>query len=251
MPASRELLFGKICVGRGFCTQAQVDECLKLQLQMQSPHRTAPKLGELLIERGHMTAIQRDQVLKVQRENLDLVDPLVKKRKEATIFGKLAVREKAATEDQVNECLRLQAREGETRSLGEIMISKGYVTDVQVKALLGKQLKRIMGCPACRLSFTVLSLSEGKQIDCPRCKGPLREGKPTDSTRTDAEFATQVMRAVKAGLPSPAGPPPEPRPSARRIKTNCVICDTGFEAVLGPDGRVGCPSCHTTFTPRP
>jgi protein-arginine kinase activator protein McsA len=248
VPAHRELLFGKIAVNGGFCTQPQVDECLKLQLQMQSPHRTAPKIGELLVEKGHLTAIQRDQILKTQKDNLDLIDPLVKKRKEASIFGKVAVREKAATQDQVNECLRIQAQEGETRSLGEIMVAKGYVTDAQVKELLGKQLKKIMWCPACRLSFTVLSLSEGKRIDCPKCKGPLSEGKPTDTTRTDAEFATSVMRAVKAGIPAPAAE--KPRPSAKRIKAKCVICDHVFEAALGPDGRVGCPSCHTTFTPK-
>lgn len=251
MPAHRDLLFGKIAITQGFCTQAEVDACLKLQLQMQSPHRTAPKLGELLVEKGHLTALQRDQILKVQRDNLDLIDPIVKKRKEATIFGKVAVREKVATQDQVNECLRIQARDGETRSLGEILVEKGYVTDAQVKELLGKQLKRIMYCPACKLSFTVLSLSEGKKIDCPRCKGPLQEGKPTDTTRTDAEFATSVMRAVKTGLPNPAPAPPQARPSAKRVKVKCVICDHAFEAALGPDGRVGCPSCHTTFTPKP
>jgi protein-arginine kinase activator protein McsA len=252
VPASRELLFGKIAVTQGFCTQAQVDECLKLQLQMQSPHRPAPKLGQLLVDRGHLAAGKRDEVLRIQKDNLDLVDPLVKKRKEASIFGRVAVREMMATQDQVNECLRLQAQEGETRSLGEIMVAKNFLTEEQVKELLGKQLKRIMWCPACKLSFTVLSLSEGKKIDCPKCKGTLQEGKPTDSTRTDAEFATQVMRAVKAGIPAPvtAASAAPPRPSAKRIKAKCVICDHAFETALGPDGRVGCPSCHTTFTPK-
>jgi protein-arginine kinase activator protein McsA len=56
------------------------------------------------------------------------------------------------------------------------------------------------------------------------------------------------MRAVKAGIPAPAAE--KPRPSAKRIKAKCVICDHVFEAALGPDGRVGCPSCHTTFTPK-
>ena len=73
-----------------------------------------------------------------------------------------------------------------------------------LESFMGKQQKRLMSCPSCRLSFTVLSLSQGKQVHCPRCKGPLREGKPTESTRTDAEFATQVLRAVKAEAP-PAG----------------------------------------------
>jgi hypothetical protein len=29
-----------------------------------------------------------------------------------------------------------------------------------------------------------------------------------------------------------------------------VICDHAFNAALDPSGRVQCPSCYTTFTPR-
>ena len=48
MPASGELLFGKIALNEGFCSQAQIDECTRLQLQLQSPHQPAPRLGDLL-----------------------------------------------------------------------------------------------------------------------------------------------------------------------------------------------------------
>lgn len=250
MPASRELLFGKIAVGLAFCTQAQVDECASLQLQMQSPHRPAPKLGEIMVDKGFLTREQSEEVLRTQRANLDSVDPLVRKRKEAVLFGKLAAREGLCTQEEVNECLQLQAREGERRSLGEMLVERGYLTAVQVKELLGRQLKKIMSCPACRLSFTVLTLSEGKRIDCPKCKGPLKDGKPTDSTRTDAEFATQVLRAVKAGAPVPKTDSRVIPAPSRKIKVACVICDQAFEAPLDTTGRVKCPACLTTFTPK-
>jgi transcription elongation factor Elf1 len=249
MPASGELLFGKIAVREGFCKQAQVDEGIRLQLQLQSPHQPAPKIGEILLERGHITPEQHARVLEIQKQNLDLVDPLVRQHKESVLFGKVAVKQGLVTQEELNECLRIQADEGERRSLGEILIEKGYLTAVQVKDLLGRQLKRIMSCPACRLSFTVLSMSEGKKIDCPKCKGPLNEGKPSESTRTDAEFATQVIRAVRAGV-VPPGPAPAKGPTALRKKFTCVICDHEFQAVLDPAGRVQCASCHTTFTPR-
>lgn len=250
MPASDDLLVGKISVSLGFCTQTQVDECARLQLQMQSPHQPAPKLGEILIEKGYLTREQGEEVLRTQRANLDTVDPLVKKRKEAVLFGKLAAREGLCTQEEVNECLQLQARKDEQRSLGEILVERGYLTPLQVKELLGRQLKRIMSCPACRLSFTVLTLSEGKRIDCPKCKGPLKDGKPSDSTRTDAEFATQVLRAVKAGAPAPKTESRIIPAPARKIKVACVICDHPFEAPLDTTGRVKCPDCHTTFTPK-
>ena len=250
MAASRESLFGKIALAQGYCTQEQLDECLKLQLQLQSPHQPAPRLGQLLVDKGYLQPAQLEIVLQIQKQNADLVDPLVRKRKESVLFGKLAVRDGLTTEERINECLRLQDREGETRTLGELLVARNYLTAAQVKELLSRQLKRIMVCPACKLSFTVLSQSEGKRIDCPRCKGPLQEKKPTESTRTDAEFATQVIRAVRAGIPAIPPPPPAPRESARRLKASCVICDTSFEAALGADGRVQCPQCHTTFTPR-
>ena len=250
MPASSELLFGKIAVLQNLCSQAQVDECARLQLQLQSPHQPAPKLGELLVEKGYLTRLQADEVVAIQKRNLDLVDPMVKKRKEAVLFGKLAVREGLATQEELHECLALQAQPGERRTLGEIMVATGCLTAVQVKELLGRQLKRIMSCPACRLSFTVLTLSEGKRIDCPKCRGPLQDGKPTDSTRTDAEFATQVLRAVKAGLPvSKTDSRVIPAPSSR-IQVVCVVCDQAFQAPLDTTGRVRCPACHSTFTPK-
>jgi len=250
VPASGELLFGKIALSEGFCTQAQIDECTRLQLQLQSPHQPAPRLGDLLMEKGYLTAIQNARILEIQQKNMDLVDPLVKKRKESVLFGKLAVKLGLVTADEVNECLRIQAEPGESRSLGEILVAKGYLTAIQVKDILEKQLKKIMSCPACKLSFTVLTLSEGKRIDCPKCKGPLKDGKSTESTRTDAEFATQVMRSVQAGLPPVGTPKPARGPTLMRKKYTCVICDQTFEGVLDASGRVQCTGCYTTFTPR-
>ena len=150
MPASGELLFGKIALSEGFCTQAQIEECTRLQLQLQSPHQPAPRLGDLLMERGYLTPDQHVRILEIQRQNLDLVDPLVKKKKESVIFGKLAIKQGFVTADEVNQCLRLQAEPGEARSLGEILVSKGFLTAIQVKEILNKQLKKIMSCPACK-----------------------------------------------------------------------------------------------------
>jgi protein-arginine kinase activator protein McsA len=250
VPASGDLLFGKIALTEKFCTQAQVDECTRLQLQLQSPHQPAPRLGDLLLEKGYLSAEQHAKVLQIQQQNLDLVDPLVKKRKESVLFGKLAIKQGLVTADEVNQCLRLQAEPGETRSLGEILVAKGFLTAIQVKEILNKQFKKLMSCPSCKLSFTVLTLSEGKRIDCPKCKGPLQEGKPSDSTRTDAEFATQVMRSVKAGLPPVGTPAPVKGPTEKRKKCECVVCDHAFEAALDSSGRVQCPNCYATFTPR-
>ena len=247
MPADTDLLFGKIAVTRGFCTQEQIDGCLAIQ----STRRDRLPLGRILVNEGYLTEGQHSDVLAIQRKNMKVLDPLARQQKESVIFGKLAVREGLLTEEESNECLKEQAKQGERRALGEIMVSRGYLTGAQVKLLLAKQEKRIMSCPACRLSFTVLTITREKTIGCPRCKGPLRDGKPSDSTRTDAEFATRTLRATKRELPPGSAEasrviPPE----AVKVTLRCVICDHSFGEFLDSTGRVRCPACHTTFLPK-
>ena len=246
MPSDNDLLFGKIALSRGFCTPDQIDECVAIQ----ASRADGTPLGRLLVDEGHLSEQQHSEILAVQRENMKAIDPQQQKQKEATLFGKLAVREGLITEAEANECLRAQAAQGETRSLGEIMVSRGCLTADQVKDLLAKQQKRIMSCPACRLSFTVLSISRDKIIDCPRCKGPLAEGKPTASTRTDAQFATQVLRAARVAAPPGAMADTRVVPArAVKVKVVCIICDSPFEGALDSTGRVRCPSCQTLFVP--
>jgi DNA-directed RNA polymerase subunit RPC12/RpoP len=247
VPSDNELLLGKIILEKGFCTQAHIDRCLAIQA---ARHDGTP-LGRVLVSEGFITEEQHSEALAIQRRNMSAVDPLLKKQKESVLFGKLAVREGLISEEEANKCLRQQALEGEKRSLGEIMVAKGCLTSEQVKDLLSKQQKRIMSCPVCRLCFTVLTISKGKKIACPRCKGPLVEGKPSDSTRTDAEFATKVLRAAKREVPP--GSMAESRvirPEAVQVEAVCLICDQPFFGYLDSTGRARCPSCHATFVPK-
>lgn len=198
-----------------------------------------------------ITEDQHSEVLAIQRRNMSAIDPHQKKHKQSVLFGKLAVREGLVTEEEANKCLRQQAVAGEKRSLGEIMVAKGCLTPEQVKDLLKKQRKKIMSCSVCRLCFTVLTISREKRIPCPRCRTPLLDGKPTDSTRTDAEFATKMLRITKQELPP--GSLSESRvisPEALRIEANCMICDQPFSGYLDSTGRARCPSCHATFIPK-
>lgn len=249
MPANEDLLYGKIALAKNYVTQAQIDECVQMQSMTDDP----PPLGELLLYKGYLTPDQHAKVLEAQKQNMELAESGggSKLRRESVLLGKLAVRERFLSQEQVNESLRIQAAEGEKRSLGEIMVERKFLTADQLKDLLSKQRKKIMSCAACRLSFTVLTLSEDKQVSCPRCKGPLTEGKAGPSVGTDAEFSTQILRAVKAGLPDAART--DSRiipPSAKKVKVVCVICDNSFEGPLDSTGRVRCPACNTSFTPK-
>ena len=145
----------------------------------------------------------------------------------------------------MEECLAIQKMSEQPPALGDILLYKGYLTAAQLRDLLGQQQKRVMGCPECKLSFTVLTLSQGRSAKCPRCRGPLGETPPGGPTRTDAEIATQRLK-----VPLPAGGvTPEKTGKAKRM--TCVICDHEFEGRPDASRRVRCPSCQSTFTSRP
>lgn len=156
---------------------------------------------------------------------------------EDLLLGKLAVREGLCTQEQIDECLGMQTMSRSAAPLGDLLLFKGYLTQLQLKDLLSRQHKKLMACSSCRLSFTVLTLSEGRSARCPRCKGALVESKTGAPTRTDAEFSTQRVRRVAPAM----GP---------KVRLTCIICDHQFEEAPDSTGRVRCPSCQSTFTSR-
>ena len=244
MPADSDLLFGKIAIVQGFCSKAKVDHCVKRQARSNRPM----PLGRHLVDEGVITEEQHSKVLEIQRRNLRARDPVQKTSRETVLFGRLAVREGYLSEVQVNECLRLQGLDDETRPLGEIAVALGHLTSDQVKALLSRQLKKIMSCPECRLSYTVLSISTEPKLECPRCKGLLQEGKPGESTRVDAELDTQAVKSLKSEGEDVSGETPPG--AARRINVTCKICSHRFEGVVDSTSRVRCPSCLTRYVVR-
>lgn len=158
-------------------------------------------------------------------------------RSEDMLLGRLAVRERMCTQDQVNECLQIQSLTQSTAPLGDILLYKGYLSDLQLKNLLARQHKRVMACLACQLSFTVVTLSDGKAARCPRCKGALEAAGDDRLLRTDAEFSTR-----KVPLVAP--------PVGSQEDVSCVICDHSFRAARDASGRVRCPSCQSSFSPK-
>jgi uncharacterized CHY-type Zn-finger protein len=155
-------------------------------------------------------------------------------RSEDLLLGKLAVRERLCSQEQIDECLRVQAMGRDTAPLGDILLFKGYLNEAQIKDLLARQQKKVLACPSCRLTFTVLTLSDGKSARCPKCKGPLNDPPAGSPSRSDAEFST---RRVPLASP-PAGP---------LVDLACVICDHAFKGTVDDSGRVRCPACQSTF----
>jgi uncharacterized paraquat-inducible protein A len=153
------------------------------------------------------------------------------------LLGKLAVRERMCSQEQIDECLNIQSMTRSDAPLSDLLLYKGYLNEAQIKGLVGRRRKKLMSCPSCRLSFTVVTLGDGASARCPRCKGSLEDSSPDRQAGTDAELSTRRVPLVP-----PSGGVP--------VKAVCIICDHSFEAARDPSGRVRCPSCQSTFTPR-
>lgn len=246
MPSNADILLGKIAVKLNFLTEDKLAAAVKLQ--EKTPARS---LGSILVEQKLLSQDQLTKCLEIQKQKMQTPTPASDKKTQAALFGKLVVARKLATPEQVNECLRLQEADtakGGTKTLGEVMVEKGYLKPEQVRQVLSSQQKKTMACPKCKLSFTVVTTSATANVKCPKCKGPLQEATTTAPVKTDAEFGTMIARTVDLQLgPKPAAPATS---TANMVQTKCVICDNEFTGAKDGTGRVKCPKCMSTFSPR-
>lgn len=246
MPSNAEILLGRIAVKLKFLSEEQLAGAVKLQ-------ETAPAkaLGSILLERKLLTQDQLNKCLEIQKQRMQMASPGSNKKTEAILFGKLVIQRKLATTEQVNECLRAQVADSEKgggKTLGEIMVEKGFLKPEQVRQVLSTQQKKTMLCATCKLSFTVVTTSAAVNVKCPKCKGPLVDALKSAPVKTDAEFGTMIARVVDLQL-KPADVSGA-AVTANMIKTKCVICDTEFTGAKDATGRVKCPQCMSTFSPR-
>ncbi|MBI3270807.1 MAG: hypothetical protein HYZ53_17525 [Planctomycetes bacterium] len=199
MATPQDILFGRLAITQGYVTQEEVDECVHAQGFERKP------LGETMRTRGYISRLQLETLLKLQQQHLGEVDVLTQRRYEDVLFGKIAYREGLATQEEVNECLRLQAkweREGRPIHLGQLMCERGYLSAGQVHRILELQRKRLMICPGCQGQCNVGDFEAGKQFACPRC-GSLM------AVAEDAAMEAENPAAPAAGTASavPSAPP--------------------------------------------
>ncbi|RME86953.1 MAG: serine/threonine protein kinase, partial [Planctomycetota bacterium] len=135
----KELVFGKIAIKNQLATPEQIEECLKIQAELEQKNQSKP-LGEIMIEKGFLTLDQVQQILKAQSQTT-----IIQKN---YLFGIIAIQNQFATKDQVLECLRIQKSHNPPRKLGKIMLEKGYLDECQVAAILKVQnriMQEVMG----------------------------------------------------------------------------------------------------------
>ncbi|MCR4316361.1 MAG: serine/threonine protein kinase [Planctomycetes bacterium] len=148
----------------GYITQQQVSECLRARQVYNAQGKEPPAIEEILLEKGYIARQQIDQLSAgLQRE--------------ARLFGEIVIKSGISDVEKVKECLLIQhqikANKQVPPRIGEIMVSKGYLTVADVRKVLEEQNKRIVNCPMCKASFNVREYQPGDSINCRNCNASI------------------------------------------------------------------------------
>ncbi|MHC5055799.1 MAG: hypothetical protein ACYTKD_13900, partial [Planctomycetota bacterium] len=142
-----------------------VDEVLREQREGRDGGGEAPRIGEMLVEKGLLTREQLRLVLRVQLQRMPSEGHL--------LFGRIASAKRLAPRGAVDRALDAQSREilagGDVRRLGEILVAAGDMRPADVEAVLAYQASRD-GVP----------MSEAR-------KQALPEGAPAGARGVDSE----------------------------------------------------------------
>jgi hypothetical protein len=184
MIVRKDLLFGSLAVADKVVTEEQLQECLKLQREQQF----YKSVGIIMVEKGYISLGRVGELLKLQEENLKEAAGLGTASSGETLFGTLAVMKRFTTLSQVEQCLEEQRRLrrlGIFVRLGEILVSRKYMTVEQVLSVLERQSTRVLYCGRCRKRFNVTAFSNRKRFFCNVCGGELLRPDIIESVSVD------------------------------------------------------------------
>ncbi|MBN1808517.1 MAG: protein kinase [Planctomycetes bacterium] len=194
MPSVKDSLFGMLATRAGYATEEQLQECMKLQEEYRKGGGKVPRLGEILAQKGYMTAEQVEAVLQGQH------------REKGGLFGEIAVRWKFVTREQLDECLGQQQEEHAQglprRKIGEIMLYKGFIQVHQIAAILEAQKRRVIQCTGCDKYINIAGFRPGDKLKCASC-GAVTEV-PSMAGFSFADFRPQEAEVVPADTPEAA-----------------------------------------------
>lgn len=232
MPTNDEILFGRIAVLSKFVTQEQVDECVSEQERRNTEADIPVHLGTLLVEKGYLTEREKRAILQVQKENLQRREAGTNARRQERIFGYLVMKLGYCTEQQVFECVREQAKLMRLNlifRLGEVFVSKHYLTHAQVEEVLALQDKFIVTCEGCGTRFNVVRYQAGTRVKCPECGYVIQVPDVLGQIRKEAEQAGdgagQGVPQTEGGVTSPTEAATEPGSDTGPSESASVAAD--------------------------
>ena len=92
------------------------------------------------------------------------------------LFGQLAINFDFSIHEEIQECLNIQQKnrkKGNSQFLGQIMCSKGFLTQRQVEVILKQQNLKQYACPKCNNIFN--QKQHLQKIICPDCNASLKK----------------------------------------------------------------------------
>jgi serine/threonine protein kinase/tetratricopeptide (TPR) repeat protein len=158
-------LLGSLAVREGLVSAQQVEECVTLQKSAPAPR----KLGEILIEKGYITASRLAALLDIQSRQVRIVaaDPA-----RGGLFGQIALDLGFVPADKIEQALQEQAvlsRSGSPAMLGQILLRKGWLQTGQFLEILKVQRRTILRCAGCDTFYRFEEPDRGAKFACRRC----------------------------------------------------------------------------------
>ncbi len=184
MIVKKDLLFGSLAVADKILSGDQLEECLKLQREQQF----YKSIGTIMVEKGYLDREKVAELLRMQEENLKEAAGVGRAGSGETLFGAVAVMKKYVTLSQVEECLdeqRRLRRLGIFLRLGEILISRKYMSVEQVLSVLQRQRTQVLCCSRCKKRFNVTAFSNRKRFFCNVCGGELVQPEVIETVGVD------------------------------------------------------------------
>ena len=119
-------LFGRIAIEKGFVDEARIARALRFQEELRALG-IEKLLGDLLVEEG---ALQADQVVLVCRLQ-HLNEQTIYSRR----FAKIAVKNRLATQDQVDSAFEAARESGFQVGIGAVLVERNVLAPVAVRAV--------------------------------------------------------------------------------------------------------------------
>jgi hypothetical protein len=188
------VLLGKMAVERGFITAAQLRDALMEQGRDVEERKMARPLGLILTSKGYMSEQIVLTLLGEQRaRNLDPE----RARRRDQLLGQILLKQGEITQEQLNECIRLQTQmvedgQPEIPHLGELLVQKEYTTPRAVTLALASQKKVMLACAGCGKRYNATGYKPIKTYKCKACQGNLIPLSECDSIRVDAEVSLKT-----------------------------------------------------------
>jgi serine/threonine-protein kinase len=168
-----DFYLGRTVLERMLVTREALLECL-FQVSQERRSGVPRPLGVLLVSRGLLTQDDLNEILRARVTAAGTASAV----SEAEV-GKLLVAAGLILKENVEECVRLQQelrRSGKNAPpLGELVVSRGYVTEGQVRRVLAYQSKTAFLCVGCGIRVTAAPPPAGSRYRCKKCGGVLSQ----------------------------------------------------------------------------